>query len=282
MSDPAKSSDIEDVLASIRSLVAEDSAEAKKPGGSADRLLLKSEYRVGAVDKGDADGPLVLTNKVGDEGGSVTGLDEETSPKSATSDLSSATGKGSNEGRADRDGPVDAHPQDHVPDGDEDRIADRVLAATRGAREAPGSDGVSENRRQRTSADEDATGKAHTGRRDNGGQSVNSDGFEFRKPNDVEETASKDPGEPTDAGSEDAASALAERRTGMQVAVGKSDAAVPATPSDPVLDEAAIRALVSEIVRSELQGSLGERITRNVRKLVRREIMRALSVRDEN
>ncbi|MBJ3761793.1 hypothetical protein ILP92_03400 [Maribius pontilimi] len=47
-----------------------------------------------------------------------------------------------------------------------------------------------------------------------------------------------------------------------------------------ILDEAALRDLVAEIVRSELQGALGERITRNVRKLVRREIMRAITVRD--
>ncbi len=43
------------------------------------------------------------------------------------------------------------------------------------------------------------------------------------------------------------------------------------------LDEAALRDMVSEIVRQELQGALGERITRNVRKLVRREIHRALA-----
>ena len=43
------------------------------------------------------------------------------------------------------------------------------------------------------------------------------------------------------------------------------------------LDEEALRELVTEIVRQELQGSLGERITRNVRKLVRREIQRALT-----
>lgn len=43
------------------------------------------------------------------------------------------------------------------------------------------------------------------------------------------------------------------------------------------LDEAALRELVAEIVREELQGTLGERITRNVRKLVRREIYRILS-----
>ena len=38
----------------------------------------------------------------------------------------------------------------------------------------------------------------------------------------------------------------------------------------------ALRELVAEIVREELQGGLGERITRNVRKLVRAEIQRAL------
>lgn len=45
---------------------------------------------------------------------------------------------------------------------------------------------------------------------------------------------------------------------------------------DAILDEEALRDMVSEIVRQELQGALGERITRNVRKLVRREIHRAL------
>lgn len=45
---------------------------------------------------------------------------------------------------------------------------------------------------------------------------------------------------------------------------------------DAILDEDALRDMVSEIVRQELQGALGERITRNVRKLVRREIHRAL------
>jgi hypothetical protein len=44
-----------------------------------------------------------------------------------------------------------------------------------------------------------------------------------------------------------------------------------------VLDEDMLRDLVAEIVRQELQGELGERITRNVRKLVRREIHRALT-----
>lgn len=44
----------------------------------------------------------------------------------------------------------------------------------------------------------------------------------------------------------------------------------------PLIDEDMLRDMVADIVRQELQGALGERITRNVRKLVRREIQRAL------
>lgn len=42
-------------------------------------------------------------------------------------------------------------------------------------------------------------------------------------------------------------------------------------------DEEALRDLVRDIIREELQGTLGERITRNVRKLVRVEVARALA-----
>lgn len=46
------------------------------------------------------------------------------------------------------------------------------------------------------------------------------------------------------------------------------------------LDEDALRALVVAMVHEELGGELGERITRNVRKLVRREINRVLTSRE--
>lgn len=49
---------------------------------------------------------------------------------------------------------------------------------------------------------------------------------------------------------------------------------------EPHFDEEMLRDLVRDIIREELQGALGERITRNVRKLVRAEIARALAVRD--
>ncbi|MBY6046394.1 hypothetical protein [Vannielia litorea] len=52
------------------------------------------------------------------------------------------------------------------------------------------------------------------------------------------------------------------------------DLAAPA-----LIDEARLADLVSEVVRAELRGRMGERITQNVRKLVRREIARALETR---
>ncbi len=48
---------------------------------------------------------------------------------------------------------------------------------------------------------------------------------------------------------------------------------------EALLDEDALRALVGQIVREELHGQLGERITLQVRKLVRAEIARALDER---
>lgn len=57
-------------------------------------------------------------------------------------------------------------------------------------------------------------------------------------------------------------------------------AAAASSGDDQLMDEDALRELVSELVRAELQGPLGERITRNVRKLVRREIHRALTAQE--
>ena len=47
-----------------------------------------------------------------------------------------------------------------------------------------------------------------------------------------------------------------------------------------IFDEEVLRELVRDIIREELQGGLGARITSNVRKLVRAEIARALATQD--
>ena len=49
---------------------------------------------------------------------------------------------------------------------------------------------------------------------------------------------------------------------------------------DLTFDEQVLRDLVRDLIREELQGALGERITRNVRKLVRTEIARVIASQD--
>ncbi len=60
----------------------------------------------------------------------------------------------------------------------------------------------------------------------------------------------------------------------------QAPAEVAAAALGALPDEDAMRLLVSRLLREELQGDLGERITRNVRKLVRSEIMRVLQSRE--
>ena len=51
-------------------------------------------------------------------------------------------------------------------------------------------------------------------------------------------------------------------------------------PDEHLIDEDVLREMVAAIVREELQGLMGERITRNVRRMVRREIQRAMALKD--
>ncbi len=86
----------------------------------------------------------------------------------------------------------------------------------------------------------------------------------------------------------------AELQTAVEAKLTTKPEATPSPQIDPAaqddaglfrddavpFDEEALREVVRDIIREELAGALGERITRNVRKLVRVEINRALSTRD--
>lgn len=52
-----------------------------------------------------------------------------------------------------------------------------------------------------------------------------------------------------------------------------------AREGEQIIDEGMLYQLVAHIVRQELQGELGEKITRNIRKLVRQEVARELQLR---
>jgi hypothetical protein len=59
---------------------------------------------------------------------------------------------------------------------------------------------------------------------------------------------------------------------GLAEGLGRSGSVAEA----PILDEQSLRGLINTIVREELEGELGDRINRNLRKLIRREISQVL------
>ena len=65
----------------------------------------------------------------------------------------------------------------------------------------------------------------------------------------------------------------------LEIDTAELEAMISAKISD-MIDQDALRAMVVKTVHEELGGDLGERITRNVRKLVRREINRVITSRD--
>ena len=67
----------------------------------------------------------------------------------------------------------------------------------------------------------------------------------------------------------------AQRPTGPGALLADGIEGGPAAPA-PALDEQALREMINGIVREELQGELGDRIGRNLRKLIRREIAQIL------
>jgi cell pole-organizing protein PopZ len=72
-------------------------------------------------------------------------------------------------------------------------------------------------------------------------------------------------------------STMAEVDEGAEMDRDRTDTVDLAGDEEGFLDEETLRRIVAEVVREELQGALGERITRNVRKLVRREIRLVLA-----
>lgn len=62
----------------------------------------------------------------------------------------------------------------------------------------------------------------------------------------------------------------------MRVPGGLAEGLGAPVAEAPILDEQSLRGLINGIVREELEGELGDRITRNLRKLIRQEIAKAL------
>ncbi|WP_068302906.1 hypothetical protein [Pararhodobacter sp. CCB-MM2] len=286
MSDPMSNREIEDVLTSIRRLVAQEgdrSGEAPRTGGT--RLVLTEAQRV-AADQGDG-GPQGLTNPASAEG----------APQAEAPVLTGATGPMILQ-------PANATAVDtsevSIPAPDFGKL-EATIAELEAAVSATGADfeGGPADESPKPSNVTELYGRLS---------------FTHRKaevqpqPEPVAEAA-PEPAPVADLPDpvievDDTPVAVAEATTAIEPVaevdqaplVAEPEAAGPvAAPAamaadpesmiaeevfeDTVLDEEALRELISQIVREELRGALGERITQQVRKLVRSEIAKALDDR---
>lgn len=236
MTDSVSKVEIEDVLSSIRRLVAEQAPPAASRPAPADSLLLTPALRVSAPDE-EAQG----------EAGAQPPADEDR-PRDAAEDaldahLSAAPDPEPEAPSAPHDPPLRlVHP------GEEDEVEPQV-GQEGGGEEGPAPSFVSTRAGSGLEATILELGAA-VGRR---GEEWDPDG--------------------TEPGSGHLHLGL----PGAEADPQTGEAGDEEGEGEVVLDEAALRELVAAIVREELQGALGERITRNVRKLVRREIHRVLA-----
>jgi hypothetical protein len=305
MSDPLKSTDIEDVLSSIRRLVSEETGERPAKGDAApgnSRLVLTPALRVNEAgpDEDHAQGGD-QDDRAGDppahtDDGAADDYPDVTIPAQPEAGDAPATAD------AETDAPVTADAADVDPTqvDDAQHLIDAFVAE-----EVHRTDAADMSQSDGTDAAPHAAPTAHADAAQN----------ETRADQPAEEPAGDDSAPALDwedhtAGDQahpqerhgwsgtlyDAArahgteppeqpAAQAPRQTPPTEETTDTDARDEAydflsDDDDAVLDEEALRELVAEIVRQELQGALGERITRNVRKLVRREIHRALSAQE--
>lgn len=122
-----------------------------------------------------------------------------------------------------------------------------------------------------------AAGVSDTSKSDEGPESLDDVLASIRALVSAETSARVEPGGATDVVLLTPAMRLDEKpRAGEMLAEGIEGSAGPVGGAAPSLDEEALRERINAIVREELQGELGERISRNLRKLIRREISELL------
>ncbi|WP_298972349.1 hypothetical protein [uncultured Roseobacter sp.] len=258
MSKPVSNSDVEDVLSSIRRLVSDNKAQAGTDAGldRTDRLVLSPQHRV--EDLG------VLRLRPEDAVDAKQGLQDDSTPE--TPPVDDATAEDETTPPQDTEAAEDATTKDpfvslndeafEAPEGDE---APHDAAQVFGVNELTAKIAALETAIAKTSDqwEPDGAGRdAYAG--------TQSKTMTWQDSVDLD---AKGTPLPPETGESDKTADAAKPLSDVPV-------------EEQLLDEDALRDLVAEIVRSELQGALGERITRNVRKLVRREIHRALAAQD--
>lgn len=275
MSEPMSTHEIEDVLSSIRRLVSEDLRPASKPDApapsAAAKLILTPALRV-------ADSPVrTLAAELPQQPGPEAELALERPPEpednpsdSDMQDVVARLGAAVGEGDEQWESPL----------GDPPAWDDVTLAPPARDEDAPSAHGRLHFNPTEEDQEDPPASFYHAGSAD----LTQDDPSRFDMPDFAEAEPVEEPLPPprrmvTPPQDDWAEAAEAEVRAKLDREIEEDTQSMFATV-DNTFDEEVLRDLVRDIIREELAGSLGERITRNVRKLVRAEIARALAVRE--
>lgn len=278
MADKPDSSGMEDVLTSVKRLVThgaatgpETDAEGSDPSDliASEKLLLTPSLRVG--DEEDEAGKSEPAAEAPFED-----VPETPRPSADVLRLGARTNRAELEGRiAELEAAVGASPEEWEPDGSEavDTETPHRFVFTHTPRAPDDTPPETEAEAEAAGPDVAPHGDADLDRAvENTARFTVSEAVSRAVRVAVTREAGEEPAPDLPAGDDAAATAIH---------AGGADLSEPVElASDLMIDEDMLRDIVSEIVRQELQGALGERITRNVRKLVRREIHRAIMTRD--
>lgn len=311
MSDPVTNAEVEDVLSSIRRLVSEDKRplQSKQPVPANDRLVLTPALRVAEVHVEDVadDADDMGTDEAANLSDDTTIFDDPAHDYAADpynfadeedldgdsdeaellsvavdemdADLSDDVGVD----RVDQEETIQESARNDMPDEgdaqdmaveDEPASSPASLSAKIEALETAIGN-ISDTWEPDTPGEDDYSGTDAPAMAWEDDFERDATGTPFDMDDDAEEIAKPNPSAQQDEPQPEPVTAAASPAQDADDQDGFSYGS-----DDQLIDEEALRDLVSDIVRSELQGALGERITRNVRKLVRREIHRALAAQE--
>lgn len=298
MSDPLSTSEIEDVLSSIRRLVSDDLRPSSRPVGApvpaaeeASKLLLTPALRV--VQTETAPEPRGIDDVLA---AVSAGVDQQ-----AHEDWEPETGDAS---MMAAEAPIEAAIWEDVPP-IEDYAAPVAFVSTRVKETAEAPAALSPSPAEESEAEAVAAAGSQDAEQAAFPVEVAlAETFEFvvQSPSDAdalpgwaqsqgaddEDRARPDPVvsgtvEPDPVWADAAEAAVLQELQGARPAspqAAEADDDLDGDVAEVPVNEAMLREIVRDVLREELQGRLGERITRNIRKLVRAEISRMMAAED--
>ncbi|GHE88819.1 hypothetical protein GCM10016455_06210 [Aliiroseovarius zhejiangensis] len=265
MSDPVSNAEIEDVLSSIRRLISESKAsDGRENAGKAEKLVLTPAFRVHDSEVTKPATPQTKPNagrNAASAGGTLPSAtaDKPADQTDATSSVPVFSHRGYDPAR---DADADHHPiASRSPQNDEWE-AD-------GGDETAQTDVLMFHAARLNAEDEDGSIVGDS----------RADGWSDDAGKDAGEApfiAVTDPVDDTPTPNASAPEVLPDRSEPVPAPARAVE--IVADDTD-IIDEEVVQAMVARLVREELQGEVGEKITQSIRRFVRREIERALTLK---